>query len=81
MFRYQSPLKSKKFVAYTFSNSCLKSYIFFATLRHEGDIVILAAIICSVFLDVGYILGQSYVDKYVHMAESLVKKSHEKEDQ
>lgn len=70
----KAPLQSKKFLAYLFSNMCLKSYIFFATSRKENDAIILASLICSVFLDVGYVLGQSYVDKYVQMAKILSKK-------
>lgn len=65
----RSPLQSKKFLAYLFSNISTKIYMFYATMRSEGDIVIMTSIICSLFLDVGYILGQSSLDKYVRMAK------------
>jgi len=64
----KAPLQSKKFLAYMFSNIVLKTYIFHATLRQESDFVIIAALLCSVFLDVGYILGQASLDKFVRVA-------------
>lgn len=65
----KSPLQSKKFLAYLFSNISMKIYMFYATMKAEGDFIIVSAIFCSVFLDVGYILGQSSLDRYVRMAK------------
>ena len=67
----KSPLSSKKFLAYLFSNIVMKIYAFFATMRGEGDIVVMTAIISTTFLDVGYILGQASLDRYVRVAEIM----------
>lgn len=64
----KAPLKSKKFLAYMFSNTVLKIYTFYATLRGESDFVIIATLLCSTFLDTGYILGQASLDRFVRVA-------------
>lgn len=66
-----APLQSKKFIAYLFANIAMKLYLFYATGREEGDIILIATIVCSLFLDVGYILGQASLDKYVRVAELM----------
>lgn len=63
------PLQSKKFIAYILANVLTKAYLFCATYLREGDFVLIVAIICSLFLDVGYILGQASLDKYVRVAK------------
>ena len=63
----KAPLQSKKFLAYLFSNMVLKAYIFQATKSQESDFVLISALICSTFLDVGYILGQASLDKLVRV--------------
>lgn len=71
----KAPLQSKKFLAYLFSNMVLKAYIFHATKQAESDFVLICALICSTFLDVGYILGQASLDKMVRVtALTLGKK-------
>lgn len=71
----KAPLQSKKFLAYLFSNMVLKAYIFQATRSGESDFVLICALICSTFLDVGYILGQASLDKLVRVtALTLGKK-------
>lgn len=65
----KTPIQSKKFLAYLFSNISTKIYMFYATLKTESDLVIMTSIICSLFLDVGYILGQSSLDRYVRLAK------------
>lgn len=64
-----SPLKSKKFIAYLLSSILTKCYMFFATANNESDIVLVTVIVCALFLEIGYILGQSSLDKYVRLAE------------
>lgn len=64
----KAPLQSKKFLAYLFANISTKLYMFYATRAGEGDIVIVTTIVCSLFLDVGYILGQAALDRYVRVA-------------
>lgn len=69
----KAPLQSKKFLAYFAANLLSKAYLFFATARNESDIVIVAAIMCATFLDVGYLLGQASLDKYIRMTEIATK--------
>ena len=68
----KTPLQSKKFIAYFITNILMKGYIFYATSKGEGDVVIMVAIAATAFVDVGYILGQSFVDSFVRYA-SIVK--------
>jgi len=65
----KTPIQSKKFLAYMFSNICFKIYLFYATLHQEDSVVLITVIVSAAFLDVGYILGQSYVDKYMHIGD------------
>ena len=67
----KAPLQSKKFLAYLFSNMVLKAYIFQATKEAESDFVLICALICSTFLDVGYILGQASLDRFVRVAKIM----------
>ena len=64
----KTPMASKKFLAYMFANVTTKLYLFYCTKVGEGDIVVMTAIVCSLFLDVGYILGQASLDRYVRIA-------------
>lgn len=67
----KAPLRSKKFLAYMFSNIVLKIYAFYSTMRGESDTVIIATLLCSTFLDVGYILGQASLDRFVRVASLM----------
>jgi hypothetical protein len=67
----KAPLQSKKFLAYLISNIVLKVYIFQATRSGESDFVIICALMCSTFLDVGYILGQASLDRFVRVASLM----------
>lgn len=68
-YNQKTPLQSKKFLAYLFASLFSKVYLFFATARSEGDLVIITSMLSSTFLDVGYLLGQASLDKYVRMTE------------
>jgi hypothetical protein len=69
----KAPLQSKKFIAYIVSNLGSKLLIFWMVSKGEGDIVIMSTITAASFIDIGYILGQAALDKYVRVA-SLGKK-------
>lgn len=69
----KAPLQSKKFIAYLISNLGSKFLIFWMVTKSEGDIVIMSTITAAAFIDIGYILGQTALDKYVRVA-SLEKK-------
>ena len=64
----KAPLQSKKFIAYLISNLGSKLMVFWMVLRDESDFAIVSAIVASSFLDVGYVLGQAALDKYVRVA-------------
>jgi len=67
----RTPLQSKKFIAYMVTNLIMKAYMFYSTWGGESDTVIITAIFLSVFLDVGYILGQAAVDSLVRYANII----------
>jgi hypothetical protein len=63
----KAPLQSKKFIAYLISNLGSKGLLFWMVSRNESDFVITSAIIAASCLDIGYILGQAALDKYVRV--------------
>jgi hypothetical protein len=69
----KTPLSSKKFIAYLISNLGSKVLLFWMVTKSEGDMVIITTITAASFIDIGYILGQAALDKYVRVA-SLGKK-------
>jgi hypothetical protein len=64
----KTPLQSKKFIAYNIANVTSKLLIFYMCYKNEGDLVIMTGLVASAFLDIGYILGQAALDKYVRVA-------------
>jgi hypothetical protein len=79
-FNYDlAPLQSKKFLAYMFSSIVTKVYLFYATRTKVDDIIIMTTIISSMFLDIGYILGQASLDKAVRMAAIIAGQDPPKE--
>jgi hypothetical protein len=64
----KAPLQSKKFIAYLLSNLGSKALIFWMVSKGEGDVVIMSTITAAAFIDIGYILGQAALDKYVRVA-------------
>jgi len=69
----KTPLQSKKFLAYLLSNVGSKGLLFWMVSNDTPDFVIIATVTAASFIDVGYILGQAALDKYVRVA-SLEKK-------
>ena len=69
---------SKKFAAYLVGELTWKLLIFYVILEYKNAIdhyafmVLVAMIITSGFLQVGYILGQAALDKYTHLAEKSI---------
>jgi len=64
----KTPLQSKKFIAYLISNLGSKALIFWMVSKDEGDVVLMTMVTAAAFIDVGYILGQTALDKYVRIA-------------
>lgn len=69
----KAPLQSKKFLAYLISNLGSKLLMFWMVYRNEGDFVLTTVITAAAFIDIGYILGQAALDKYVRVT-SLQKR-------
>ena len=64
----KTPLSSKKFIAYLISNLGSKLRLFWMVTKSESDMVIISTITAASFIDIGYILGQAALDKYVRVA-------------
>ena len=67
----ESPLTSKKFIAYLVAELTWKGIIVLMVLNLDklGDRVnVLTVILIAGFLEVAYILGQAYVDRYLQIA-------------
>ena len=80
IFNMHKPLtKSKKFVAYLIANLGWKAiliYLLFQTkanYNYYSFTLILTLIVVIGFIQVGYILGQASLDKYIHMVEKNKK--------
>jgi hypothetical protein len=74
------PLKSKKFIAYLIADVGWKACILYMLYSHADKFagssasVMLTMVLVSGFVQVGYILGQAALDKYVSMAQDAGKK-------
>jgi len=64
----KAPLQSKKFLAYLISNLGSKALLFWMVTRNEKELVIISAVVAAACLDIGYVLGQAALDKYVRVA-------------
>lgn len=74
------PLKSKKFVAYLIAEISWKfliAYVIFEyknKIEHYAFMTLLAMIVTSGFIQIGYILGQAALDKYAYTATNILDK-------
>lgn len=79
------PLKSKKFVAYLIAEIGWKISLFFILLKAKTGLdyyyftIILTVIVVSGFIQVGYILGQAALDKYIKVAEAAIERKNGEE--
>lgn len=79
------PLKSKKFVAYLIAEIGWKILLFFILFKAKADLnyyyftIILTVIVVSGFIQVGYILGQAALDKYIKVAEAAIERKNGEE--
>lgn len=78
------PLKSKKFVAYLIAELSWKFLIFWVIyeyktkIEHYAFMTLVAMIVTSGFIQIGYILGQAALDKYAVTASSILEKDEKK---
>ncbi len=72
------PLKSKKFIAYLLAEFGWKLIILFLLYQIQGKIdhyslvLLVTTVIVSGFIQIGYILGQAALDKYVNAAVEIL---------
>ena len=80
------PLKSKKFLAYLIADLGWKFILIYFMYNHQSKIdtyvfgIMLSLIIVSGFIQVGYILGQAALDRYVQISNNLTNNNTKKED-
>ena len=73
-----SSLRSKKFFAFLISDLGWKVLTFYVIYQYRTEInhfsimLLLTMIITSGFLQIGYILGQAALDKYVYLADRAI---------
>lgn len=61
----RTPLQSKKFIAFFLSMLLSRIGIVVMIKAKTSDTVLLTALMCTTFVDVGYILGQAALDIFV----------------
>ena len=75
----KKPLQSKKFLAYLIADLGWKAALFYmlfhiqSKLDHYTFLFMTTLIIVSAFIQVGYILGQAALDKYIKVTENISK--------
>lgn len=73
----KKPMQSKKFVAYLIADFGWKLALFYMLYQsqskfdHYNFSVIITLLIVSGFIQVGYILGQAALDKYVKVTDNI----------
>ena len=76
----KTPMKSKKFIAYMTSEFGWKAILFYllyhlqGKLDHYSLVMLMTVVITSGFIQIGYILGQAALDKYVNAAVDILDK-------
>ena len=73
----KKPLQSKKFVAYLIADLGWKLSLFYVLYQSKSKFdyysfsVVITLLIVSGFIQVGYILGQAALDKYIKVTENV----------
>lgn len=76
----KTPLKSKKFMAYLISEITTKAGMFYmlthlsSKLDWEELTLLIAMLVSSSALTIGYVLGVAALEKYLHSAVELLDK-------
>lgn len=87
MFIDKTPMKSKKFIAYMTSELGWKAILFYllyhlqGKLDHYSLVMLMTVVITSGFIQIGYILGQAALDKYINAAVEILDKDDEEKTQ
>jgi hypothetical protein len=82
----KTPLKSKKFIAYLIADLGWKVIILYMLMHLKSKLqpseltFLLTVIITSGVIQIGYILGQAALDKYINAAVEILDKDKEKNE-
>ena len=80
----KTPLKSKKFLAYLLADLGWKCIILYTLMHLKSKLeaqeltFLLTVVITSGIIQIGYILGQAALDKYISAAVEIFDKDKEK---
>jgi hypothetical protein len=80
----KTPLKSKKFIAYLIADLGWKIIILYMLMHLQSKLqpseltFLLTVVITSGVIQIGYILGQAALDKYINAAVDILDKDQEK---
>jgi hypothetical protein len=81
----KKPLQSKKFIAYLIADLGWKLTLLVILFHSESKLdyysfsLLLALVIVSGFIQVGYILGQASLDKYSNVVKNITDSSQKKD--
>lgn len=82
----KAPLKSKKFVAYLIADLGWKGVILYMLMHLQSKLdpeeltFLLTVVITSGIIQIGYILGQAALDKYINAAVDIFDKDENKKE-
>jgi cell division protein FtsW (lipid II flippase) len=76
----RTPMQSKKFIAFFLCLVVSRISLIVMIKNDVGSTVLVTALLCSTFVDVGYILGQAALDIYVRGFSQLRRGKDETED-
>jgi hypothetical protein len=82
----KTPLKSKKFVAYLIADLGWKGVILYMLMHLQSKLdpeeltFLLTVVITSGIIQIGYILGQAALDKYINAAVNIFDKDDNKKE-
>lgn len=82
----KTPMKSKKFIAYIIADLGWKAIILYMLMHLQSKLdpeeltFLLTVVITSGIIQIGYILGQAALDKYINAAVDIFDKDDNKEE-
>ena len=77
------PLQSKKFLAYLIADIGWKMLMFYVVWEYKTQIdryaflILVSMIVTTGFIQIGYILGQAFIDRYVMIALAAIDQDDE----
>jgi hypothetical protein len=80
------PLQSKKFLAYLIADIGWKLLMFYVVWEYKTKIdryaflILVSMIVTTGFIQIGYILGQAFIDRYVMIALAAIDQEDNAED-